>query len=97
MLGKGLTMLFDIQALKMLLVLLQTHVTPMDYHYWVICQPASKSFVPPSDMSKAKFYKNYKATCVQQQLRPMKKCFLQGMVRPTRQYRHNEACHRLRL
>ena len=32
-----------------------------------------KVVVLPSDMSKTKVYTNYKATCVQQQLRPMKK------------------------
>ena len=32
-----------------------------------------KVIVLPSDMSKTKVYKNYKAACVQQQLRPMKK------------------------
>ena len=48
MLGKGLTMLFHIQALN-----------------------EQKVIVLPSDMSKTKVYKNYKAVCVQQQLRPM--------------------------
>ena len=58
-------MLSHVQALKMPLVYLLTHLTSVDYHYQVV--------VLPSDMSETKVYKHYKAACVQQQLRHMKK------------------------
>ena len=63
-------MLFHIQALKMLPVLLITHVLPLPGRL-PTCE--QKVIVLPSDMSNTKVYKNYKAACVQQQLRPMKK------------------------
>ena len=67
----------------------------------IFCPTCKQKVILPSDMSKKKVCKTYKAASVQQQLRPLKKgfssCFLQRMAGPTRQYRHNEACHRLVL